>query len=180
MRFWRHREETTEAFADDAERLPSSEDALVEAPPVEPLPEPEPAQQSAEERQGWFSRLRAGMARSSARLTEGINTIFTRRRLDDEALFELEELLISSDMGTGVAGEVAETLRKTRFNQEVSPATPVPMSLEINSSSSSSSASSSRRRRVKIVLMPSVRRAELRAIPARSRLNQPWRSSALC
>ena len=121
MRFWRRREETTEAFSDDAERLPSSEAALVEAPPAEPPPEPEPAQQSAEERQGWFSRLRAGMARSSARLTEGINTIFTRRRLDDEALFELEELLISSDMGTGVAGEVAETLRKTRFNQEVSP-----------------------------------------------------------
>jgi len=121
MRFWRRREETTEAFADDAERLPSSEDALVEAPVAELAPKPEPAQQSAEERQGWFSRLRAGMARSSARLTEGINTIFTRRRLDDDALLELEELLISSDMGTGVAGEVADTLRKTRFNQEVSP-----------------------------------------------------------
>jgi len=61
------------------------------------------------------------MSRSSARLTQGINTIFTRRRLDDEALEELEELLISSDMGIGVAGEVAEALRKTRFNQEVSP-----------------------------------------------------------
>jgi fused signal recognition particle receptor len=121
MRFWRRREETTEAFADDAERLPSSEDALVGAPVAELAPEPEPAQQSAEERQGWFSRLRVGMARSSARLTEGINTIFTRRRLDDDALLELEELLISSDMGTGVAGEVADTLRKTRFNQEVSP-----------------------------------------------------------
>jgi len=121
MRFWRRREETTEAFSDDAERLPSSEAALVEAPPAEPPPEPEPAQQSAEERQGWFGRLRAGMARSSARLNQGINTIFTRRRLDEEALLELEELLISSDMGTGVAGEVAESLRKTRFNQQVSP-----------------------------------------------------------
>ena len=72
MRFWRHREETTEAFADDAERLPSSEDALVEAPVAELAPKPEPAQQSAEERQGWFSRLRAGLARSAARsLTSG-------------------------------------------------------------------------------------------------------------
>src|SRR6202007_1874020 len=77
--------------------------------------------EGAGERQGWITRLRAGMARSSSRLTQGINTIFTRRRLDDEALFELEELLISSDMGVGVAGEVAEVLRKTRFNQEVSP-----------------------------------------------------------
>jgi fused signal recognition particle receptor len=73
------------------------------------------------ERRGWFRRLKAGMARSSARLTEGINTIFNRRRLDDEALAELEELLIASDMGVGVAAEVTESLRRTRFNQEVSP-----------------------------------------------------------
>jgi fused signal recognition particle receptor len=120
MRFWRSREgtETTGSLEDDADGLPSGEsgeDALVEAS------EPGPAPQAAEERHRWFGRLRAGMARSSARLTQGINTIFNRRRLDDEALLELEELLISSDMGIGVAGEVAETLRKTRFNQEVSP-----------------------------------------------------------
>jgi fused signal recognition particle receptor len=121
MRFWRRREETTEAFADDAESLPSGEDALVEAPTGVPAREPELAPEAAEERRSWFGRLRAGMARSSARLNQGINTIFTRRRLDDEALLELEELLISSDMGVGVSGEVAETLRKTRFNQEVSP-----------------------------------------------------------
>ena len=115
MRFWRRREETTEAFTDDAENLPSGEYALVDAP------EAQPASEVVEERGGWFSRLRAGMSRSSARLTQGINTIFTRRRLDEEALLELEELLISSDMGVGVAGEVAEALRKSRFNQEVSP-----------------------------------------------------------
>src|SRR5213079_2888804 len=66
-------------------------------------------------------RLRAGLSRSSARLNEGINTIFLRRRLDNEALGELEELLIASDMGIGVSGEVVEALRRTRFNQEVAP-----------------------------------------------------------
>ena len=70
---------------------------------------------------GWIGRLRAGLSRSSSRLNDGINTIFARRRLDAEALDELEELLIASDMGTGVAGEVVEALRKARFNQEVSP-----------------------------------------------------------
>ena len=115
MRFWRRREEATEAFTDDAESLQSGEYALLD------VPEAQPAGEVVEERGSWFSRLRAGMSRSSARLTQGINTIFTRRRLDDEALLELEELLISSDMGVGVAGEVAEALRKTRFNQEVSP-----------------------------------------------------------
>ncbi len=70
---------------------------------------------------GWLSRLRRGLSRSSARLGEGITSIFTRRRLDDATLEELEELLIAADMGTGVAAEVTATLRKNRFGQEVSP-----------------------------------------------------------
>ncbi len=111
-------EETAELRQQEPE--PEVEEA---APP--PAPEPDPAQcpqqvESAEPR-GWLGRLRTGLARSSARLNDGINTIFNRRRLDDEALEELEELLISSDMGVGVAGEVAEALRRTRFNQQVSP-----------------------------------------------------------
>ena len=75
----------------------------------------------SEDKRGWLQRLRAGLSRSSSRLTEGIGTIFTRRRLDDQSLAELEELLISADMGLGIAGEVIESLRRTRFNQEVSP-----------------------------------------------------------
>ncbi len=119
MRFWRRREgeDTTDAWAPDAESVPTTEDFRAEAA----LPESVPEAVETEGRGGWLSRLRAGMSRSSARLTQGINTIFTRRRLDDEALEELEELLISSDMGLGVAGEVADALRKTRFNQEFRP-----------------------------------------------------------
>lgn len=90
-------------------------------PPTQDGPVEAVENTEGEERRGWLGRLRAGMARSSARLTEGINTIFNRRRLDDAALIELEELLIASDMGTGIAAEVTEELRRTRFNQEVSP-----------------------------------------------------------
>lgn len=90
-------------------------------PPVTPAEEVRAENTESEEHRGWLGRLRAGMARSSARLTEGINTIFNRRRLDDAALNELEELLIASDMGTGIAAEVTEELRRTRFNQEVAP-----------------------------------------------------------
>jgi len=119
MRFWRRREDedAADALAPDAESVPAAKIFR----PKQRCPNRRPEAVETEERRGWFSRLRAGMARSSARLTQGIDTIFARRRLDDEALEELEELLISSDMGVGVAGEVAEALRKTRFNQEVSP-----------------------------------------------------------
>ena len=115
--------------ADDGAELqqPDAEIEQIPAPPSEPAtgeiePSPsEPETAEAAERRGWFRRLRAGLSRSSSRLNEGINAIFNRRRLDDAALEELEELLISSDMGIGVAGEVTELLRRTRFNQEVAP-----------------------------------------------------------
>jgi len=68
-----------------------------------------------------FTRLRAGLGRSSSRLTEGITDIFARRRLDDAALGELEELLIGADLGVGLAEEVTGRLRRTRFNQAVAP-----------------------------------------------------------
>jgi len=70
---------------------------------------------------GWFQRLKAGLQRSSSKLGEGIAGIFNRRRLDDASLAELEELLISADLGVGIAEEVTGRLRRTRFNQEVSP-----------------------------------------------------------
>jgi fused signal recognition particle receptor len=119
MKFWQRREssEPADAMAEDAEDL----DLLREAPVEPSLEQPAAELDGAEERRSWISRLRAGMGRSSARLTQGIATIFNRRHLDEDALLELEELLIASDMGVGVAGEVAESLRKTRFNQEVSP-----------------------------------------------------------
>jgi fused signal recognition particle receptor len=110
-RFWRR--EPTEP----SESLQPTEPAPVMGPQPAVAPEgPETA-----ERRSWLSRLKAGMARSSARLNDGINTIFNRRRLDDAALSELEDLLIASDMGTGIAAEVTEELRRQRFNQEVAP-----------------------------------------------------------
>jgi len=74
------------------------------------------------------------------------------------------------------SGETSWLKRLLRSSSVTSAAIPTPMSLAINSSSSSRSASSSSRRRLKMVLMPSVSRSELRAIPALSRLSQPRRS----
>ena len=45
--------------------------------------------------------------------------MFTKRRLDDEALEELEELLISADLGTAAASRVIAGFRRSRFGKEV-------------------------------------------------------------
>ena len=70
---------------------------------------------------GWLRRLRAGLSRSSAKLGDGITGIFARRKLDDAALEELEELLITADLGVATAAKVAAGLAKTRFDKDVSP-----------------------------------------------------------
>jgi len=69
---------------------------------------------------GFFSRLKEGLSRSTQKLSGGITTIVRKRRLDDEALEELEELLISADLGTEVARRVIQEFRRTRFGNEVS------------------------------------------------------------
>jgi fused signal recognition particle receptor len=70
---------------------------------------------------GWLARLKAGLSRSSGKLGDGISGIFTRRKLDDAALEELEELLISADLGVATAAKLAADLARERFDKDVSP-----------------------------------------------------------
>ncbi|HEX6142082.1 MAG TPA: signal recognition particle-docking protein FtsY [Geminicoccaceae bacterium] len=106
---------------------PPGPDAPPELPPV-PGPDvppgvPEPAASTAAgaeaPRAGWFQRLRAGLGRSSGRLKDGIASIFTRRRLDQASLDELEELLITADLGVETAADLVQELGRGRFGKEV-------------------------------------------------------------
>jgi len=71
---------------------------------------------------GFFARLKSGLARSSRNLTEGIAGVLTKRKLDDATLDALEETLIAADLGTRLAAQVVERLRKERFDKEASDA----------------------------------------------------------
>ena len=64
---------------------------------------------------GFLSRLKQGLSRTSEKLTSSIGAVFTKRRLDDAALEELEDLLIAADLGTAVAAQVIANFRRTRF-----------------------------------------------------------------
>ena len=70
---------------------------------------------------GWLAKLKRGLAKSSAKLSDGITGIFTKRKLDAASLEELEELLIAGDLGPSVAAKLAEGLRRRRFDKEVAP-----------------------------------------------------------
>jgi fused signal recognition particle receptor len=71
--------------------------------------------------QSWFDRLASGLKRSSDQLSGGIASIFTKRKLDQKMLDDLEDTLIQADFGIDVASEVTETLRRDRFDRDIAP-----------------------------------------------------------
>ncbi|WP_165216750.1 signal recognition particle-docking protein FtsY [Affinirhizobium pseudoryzae] len=81
-----------------------------ETPIVEALPEP---------KLSWFQRLRQGLSRTSAQLTGQIAALFTKRKLDEATLEELEDLLIQADLGVETAMRIADTLSSERYGKDV-------------------------------------------------------------
>ncbi len=64
---------------------------------------------------GWLSRLRAGLTRTSSRLSSDIGEIFTGRKVDPDTLAELEDTLIMADLGVSTAAKLAAELGDHRF-----------------------------------------------------------------
>ena len=73
----------------------------------------------SEAKGSWLSRLRGGLSKSTQRVTESITGIFTKKKLDQATLGELEDALIQADLGVAVAARLVEKLGKERFGKEV-------------------------------------------------------------
>ncbi|MEJ2095965.1 MAG: signal recognition particle-docking protein FtsY [Deltaproteobacteria bacterium] len=71
------------------------------------------ADSAAPKTKGFFSRLKNGLAKTRKILTTDIDELFAgRQKLDDELLEELEEMLITSDIGVATATDLIEELSK--------------------------------------------------------------------
>ncbi|SFO40588.1 fused signal recognition particle receptor [Mesorhizobium sp. NFR06] len=82
---------------------------------AEPVKAPEPAP-----RRSWFQRMRDGLARSSRELTGNIAGVFTKRKLDEDTLQDLEDVLIRADLGVETALRVTDSLAASRYGKDVS------------------------------------------------------------
>ncbi|NTB95354.1 signal recognition particle-docking protein FtsY [Agrobacterium tumefaciens] len=80
----------------------------------------EPAPVAPQVKLTWFQRLRAGLARTSSQLTTQISALFTKRKLDEDTLDELEDLLIQSDLGVETAMRITGALSSERYGKDVS------------------------------------------------------------
>ncbi len=66
-----------------------------------------------EEKKGFFKRLRAGLSKSREQLNEKLETAFIgRKEIDEETLEELEEILITSDIGFETTEALITSVRK--------------------------------------------------------------------
>lgn len=77
------------------------------------------AEEAARREAALLNRLSEGLKRTSSRLGDGLASAFSSRRLDQDALEELEDLLIMSDMGGAVASRITSSISRSRMDKEV-------------------------------------------------------------
>ena len=77
---------------------------------VEPTAAPEPLAAPEAPKLSWFQRLSQGLARSSRELTGNIAGVFTKKKLDEDTLQDLEDVLIRADLGMETALRITDAL----------------------------------------------------------------------
>ncbi len=68
----------------------------------------------AREPRTWLQRLRSGLSRSSSQLGQNLSALIRKRKLDDETLQDLEDILIQADLGLETAVRITERLAEDR------------------------------------------------------------------
>jgi len=108
--------------------LEETETEILDELNEEPVPEHSPVQDAQESEElsdhsnegGWLSRLTSGLTKSSNKITQGLSDLITKKKLDQETLDELEELLITADLGPKTAAKTIEIFAQDRFGKDIS------------------------------------------------------------
>ena len=66
----------------------------------------------------WFQKLGFGLKKTSTQLTTGITDIFTKRKVDSQTLEDLEDLLITSDLGVKASQKIISSFAARRLNKD--------------------------------------------------------------
>jgi fused signal recognition particle receptor len=95
------------------------------ATPPEELPpaEREKAKPKAslDPKRSWFDQLRHGLARTSNALSDNLAGALTKRKLDEETLDRIEEVLVKADLGVAMAGRIRAAIAKGRYERGLDP-----------------------------------------------------------
>lgn len=92
--------------------LPTAEAPVAEAPAAEPEAPLAPEIEVPEPTAGRLVRLRARLSRSQNTLGKGLLTLLSREHLDEETWEEIEDTLLTADVGVAPTQELVERLRE--------------------------------------------------------------------
>ena len=70
---------------------------------------------------GWLGKLEAGLTKSSLSLTNSLNELLVKKKLDSQTLEEIEDVLITADLGVETAHKISKKLASTRFGKNANP-----------------------------------------------------------
>ena len=70
-----------------------------------------------EKRGSWWKRLSSGLKRSSSSIGTAITDLVSKRRLDNEALDEIEAAMIRADLGVATAARISDVIGQGRYAQ---------------------------------------------------------------
>ena len=108
----------TDTSVDPATVTPAADpDDDTQGPPADVAPEPPQAEHEPAEKtgKGLFARLKSGLSKTRKILTTDIDDLFLGKKLvDDDMIEDLEELLITADMGVSTTMEILEKIAGKR------------------------------------------------------------------
>ncbi len=67
----------------------------------------------------WLKKLTSGLSKTSARVTSSLASLLGRPSIDAASLEDLEDALITADLGTAAAARLAERVKTHKFEGEV-------------------------------------------------------------
>ena len=73
------------------------------------------------EKQSWWQRLSGGLKRTSASIGGAVADLVVKRKLDQEMLDEIEEVLIRADLGVDSAARIAAAVGEGRYDKTITP-----------------------------------------------------------
>ena len=71
------------------------------------------------EKQSWWQRLSGGLKRTSASIGGAVADLVVKRKLDQEMLDEIEEVLIRADLGVESAARIAAAVGEGRYDKSI-------------------------------------------------------------
>ena len=67
----------------------------------------------------FFSKIKQGLSKTSSTITQGLSAIFVKRKLDEDMLEELHDMLIMHDLGAAVTQRIIHKVRAQKYDKDV-------------------------------------------------------------